>query len=538
MKFADIPVADALGWRLAHSVRAGTRRFGKGHELTAADCALIGKSGAAVVTAFRLETGDIDEDTAAAMIADLIASPGLEPDKASRGRVNLRATVPGVLIVGDRIDALNAVDEAVTIATLPDQTPVRAGQLVATVKIIPYAVPVDVLEKCKLLHGATKSDGVLLHDATIQLSAFRPYGAALISSAARDSGKLEALTEARLAATGGRLVSSTCCSHVAEALAGEILAAAAREDIDIILLSGISAISDRRDTVPAALVQAGGSITRLGMPADPGNLLMLGDISGKTVIGLPGCARSPARNGFDTILARFSAGLPLGSDAVAGLGRGGFLLGAPRPEAIENEAKTGAGFAAILLAAGRSSRAGSHKLLSELGGKPVICHSAENALSAGLDLLVVTGHAGDRIASALSDKPLEIINNPDHASGIASSLVAGLRALEGDWSGVFAALGDMPFVRPSTYRQLIDFSKESDALILIPTFHGKRGNPVLWRPAMLPALLDISGDRGGRDIIHQNPDLVAEVPVDDPGILIDLDTPEALKSFGIKAVEQ
>jgi molybdenum cofactor cytidylyltransferase len=190
--------------------------------------------------------------------------------------------------------------------------------------------------------------------------------------------------------------------------------------------------------------------------------------------------------------------------------------------------------------AGRTTRAGgANKLLTLLNGRAVGRETVGTVIRLDfLPPLVVTGHQAEGVDAALLGLAHAPIHNADYSSGMASSLRAGLRAVPDEVTLVLVTLGDMPFVKPSTIDALTETAMRlSEARIFIPTFNGKRGHPVLWHRDMLASLTGIEGDRGGRDIINENQELVCDVPVDDPGILIDLDTPEALARFGIMAPE-
>ena len=165
------------------------------------------------------------------------------------------------------------------------------------------------------------------------------------------------------------------------------------------MVFGASAMVDADDVVPAGIREAGGTIRHLGMPVDPGNLLILGEIGGKPVIGAPGCARSPKENGFDWVLNRLLAGLDVTPDDITGLGVGGLLMeivSRPQPrEGGESEAEAAheKKVAALILAAGQGRRMGGpHKLLATIDGKPLVRIAAEAALSQRGE----TGDGGDR----------------------------------------------------------------------------------------------------------------------------------------------
>ena len=147
MKFGPVPIERAEGAILAHAVLAGDRRFRKAHVLTADDIAALRSAGVVEVIAAVLQSDDLLEDIAAETIAACLTSLHVEARPAATGRVNLHATATGVFTVDKMlVDAINAIDPAVTLATVPQHAPVEKGQMVATVKIIPFAVPRHVVE--------------------------------------------------------------------------------------------------------------------------------------------------------------------------------------------------------------------------------------------------------------------------------------------------------------------------------------------------------------------------------------------------------
>jgi molybdenum cofactor cytidylyltransferase len=270
------------------------------------------------------------------------------------------------------------------------------------------------------------------------------------------------------------------------------------------------------------------------MPVDPGNLLVLGALNAIPVIGLPGCARSPKRNGFDWVLERLCADVPVTSQDIMAMGVGGLLKEIPsRPQPRDTPRhQTGpraAIISALILAAGSSSRMGANKLLLSIAGKPVLAHTLEHVHAADIHpIIVVTGHRSDDIG-ALIPTGVASVFNPAFASGMASSLKAGLAELPDDIDAVLIVLGDMPAVRSQDIATLAAaFSPEDGRSIVVPVYQGRRGHPIIFARAFWPALLEVVGDQGGRQVLNDNPDAVYEVVIDHPGVLADADTPDAL----------
>ena len=150
--------------------------------------------------------------------------------------------------------------------------------------------------------------------------------------------KTKEVTEGRLSALGCSLIFEARCVHETEALASTIHDAFSL-GIEMLLIHGASAILDRRDVIPSAIERAGGRVDHFGMPVDPGNLLLLGHVGERVVLGLPGCARSPKVNGFDWVLERLVAGLPVGSAEIMRMGAGGLLAEIPTRPLPRAEAK-------------------------------------------------------------------------------------------------------------------------------------------------------------------------------------------------------
>ncbi len=315
---------------------------------------------------------------------------------------------------------------------------------------------------------------------------------------------------------------------------------ALKDRCDLILILGASAIVDRRDIVPSAIVAAGGEIVHLGMPVDPGNLTLLARLGKIPVLGLPGSARSPRIHGFDYLLHRIAAGLDVGRADIMKMGVGGLLKeipGRPLPRARAAAAPDALPrIAAIVLAAGRSTRmAGRNKLLADIDGQPLVRRVVENIGRTGVaDIVVVTGHERDKVAAALDGLKLRLAHNPRFAKGLSTSLQAGISALGADCDGAIVCLGDMPDIPPDLIDRLIAAfaaGRKNGRDIAVPVFSQKRGNPVLLGREYFSEVGTIKGDAGARGIIEARPDAVIEVDAAGAGIFLDLDTPDALSAY-------
>jgi molybdenum cofactor cytidylyltransferase len=160
-------------------------------------------------------------------------------------------------------------------------------------------------------------------------------------------------------------------------------------------------------------------------------------------------------------------------------------------------------------------------------------HAVEAQLEAGLSpVLVVTGHERDDVVAALGELPVRIVHNPDYASGLAGSLKVGIAALPPEAVGAVVSLGDMPNVTSQVIERLIGAHRDRpEALAVVPTLFGQRGNPVLLTREIFAAVSLLSGDRGARRLLDEAGERVAEVAFEDPAIAIDVDTPEALRAL-------
>lgn len=529
MKFGPVAVGESEGTVLAHGTRVGDGLLKKGTRLSAADCARLTAAGIAEVIVARGDPGDLSEDAAAAVLGAAIAGAGTRPEPAFTGRTNLMAETAGIFVVErEAVDRFNRIDPAMTLATVPAFAPVTAGQMVATVKIIPFAVPGAAVEAARSVAA-----GAPVRVAPYRITTVGVVSTLLPSLKAATVDKTLAVLARRLEPAGAVIVADERVPH----RAGDVASAIARvraAGAGLIVLFGASAVVDAADILPEGIRAAGGTVLRFGMPVDPGNLLLLADLAGIPVLGAPGCARSPKENGFDWVLGRLLAGLAVTGDDIAGMGVGGLLMEIPsRPQpraAPEPGPEAAPEVAAIVLAAGRSSRMGGpNKLLEIFDGKPLIRRTVEAALASRAGpVIVVTGHMGDRVADALAGLEVVRVDNPAFAEGLSTSLAAGLGAVPATADGAIVLLGDMPAVDAGAIDRLVGaFEPARGALIVRATSGGRRGNPVLWSRRFFADLAAITGDQGGRALFEAVPEAVVDVEIG-PAAGLDVDTPEAL----------
>src|SRR5690349_15962682 len=530
MKFGPASPADAVGGVTVHTLRQGPLVLKKGTTVGPAEVEALTKAGVKDIVVVRLEEGDVSEDVAAASIAQAVAGEGIHVERAFTGRANLFAARPGVLVI-DRaaVDRINNVDEAITFATLAAFKPVVEGEMIATVKLIPFGV------EAKLRDAAVAAAGKdVLKIAPYVIKRVGIVSTLLPGLAPKVIDKTLRVTAERLAPAGAGIIAERRVPHEEAALAAaikELLGLGA----ELVIVFGASAIADRRDVIPAAIEQVGGTVEHFGMPVDPGNLLLIGKAGGVPVLGAPGCARSPVENGFDWVLMRLLAGIKVTRADLVGMGVGGLLMeivtrGQPRsvPDIEGNR-----NVAAIVLAAGRSTRMGGpNKLLAELNGKKLVRIVAEQALaSKAADVIVVTGHQAELVEQALAGLNVKFVRNPDFAGGLASSVKAGIAAVTDNADGAIVCLGDMPLIDAKLIDKLIEtFAPDRGHLIAVPVSDGRRGNPVLWSRRFFRELMTLDGDVGARHLIAKHAEAVAEVAVDGESAFLDIDTPQALEA--------
>lgn len=539
MKLARFALGDCKGLILAHRCVCSGGNLAKGTTLDAAMLASLKVDGIKTLICAKPDAGDVHENVAADRLARALSPDALKFSRAATGRVNIRCGQRGIIRYDrDLIRRLNEVDEAITFALIQHNQLLEAGQMVATLKIIPFFVAeasITLIEA--LLNDAVAFSFHPLRQCNVGLVQTRLKGQ-------RDQlfTATKTVTEVRLSSLGCQLVDSRICAHDRKAVANEIKLCI-EAGAELVLICGGSAIMDRGDEVPQSVLLVGGKIDQLGLAVDPGNLLMLGrlgdDLGGGYVIGMPGCARSPKLNGLDWVLQLVLADVPLDRRELADMAAGGLLMeiaSRPMPRVLVSDPQVKTKVAGILLAAGASRRMGSaNKLLAPIDGKPLVRHAAEALVAASLSpVIIVIGYEADKVAAALDGLPVQLVFNSNHASGQGSSVGAAISALGDDISDVLIGLGDMPLVSCAVIDMLIHAHINNDGhvrSITLPTVVGRRGNPVLWGKAFFPELAALTGDLGGRQLLNDHLAAQNLVACDHSSVLRDVDTADALASI-------
>ncbi len=331
LPFGSLALEQAEGAILAHNIAAadGRRLLRKGRVLAVADIEVLRSLGRRSVYASRPGAADVGENEAAQRIAASLGGPNLEATSPHVGRVNLLATAPGLLRLDPgRLTELNLV-EGVSVSTLTSGSVVKARQLAATVKIVPFFVPGTSVERAVAIAATS--------EPLLRIEALPPHRVALIlvgSPSAHDRivSDFDPPLRARLTSWGASLDAVLFVSledETGEAALAAALRAQQAAGITMILIAGETAIVDRHDVAPRAIEAAGGTIEAYGAPVDPGNLLLVAYLDGIPVVGAPGCARSAKANVVDLVVPRLLAGERLDRAAIAALGHGGLLEEVP-----------------------------------------------------------------------------------------------------------------------------------------------------------------------------------------------------------------
>ncbi len=185
---------------------------------------------------------------------------------------------------------------------------------------------------------------------------------------------------------------------------------------------------------------------------------------------------------------------------------------------------------AVILAAGEAKRMGQSKLLLNWRESTIFEQTLDNYLASAVnEVNVVLGHQAAEIEKLIGDRTVTIAINPAYTKGMSTSINIGINVMSPRTQGIMLALADQPSVTSQTIDRLIQAFEQHKKGIVLPTYQGQRGNPVIFDIKYRDELLTLKGDIGGREIVHRHYDDVQEVSVDNRGILIDIDTPEDYK---------
>lgn len=536
MEFGMVGLSQAEGLYLAHTLQTNGHPIKKGTVLAQSHLHELAQAGIHEVYAGILPESEVDENEAAQFLSPFLAN-GFRPSRAATGRVNFYAQTAGLFAVDKTIvDGFNAIDPALTLATIRPDTAVLDDEMVATLKIIPMSV-----EKRVLYRAAEYLENRTLY----RLAPFIAHEVSLFETVLSDGKatlqeKTVDVLKQRLFASASQLKEVHTVSHDPDELAQALQrsAGAVTNSPRLMIIYGASAVIDDNDVIPSAIRKAGGIVIRVGMPVEPGNLLVIGEIGDIWVIGAPGCSRSIAFNGLDIVLHRLLAGQNISTSMVAQMGVGGLLNTQKARLRVQKETPPeNIRVAAIILAAGGSTRIGNparHKLLAKLNGETLIHRVTSSALqSQCAQVTLVTGYRHADIAAAVADLPIGNVINPAYQNGMAGSIVVGVDATDlSKASGILIMLGDMPAITSVMINRLIDvFVEHRGQAIIRAVYAGKRGNPVILPKVMRDDLMQLRGDVGARALIEK-----ADLPVIDVDIgeaaHIDVDTADAVAKIG------
>ncbi len=524
MFFGKISVKNSKGNILAHTLNVNNKKLSKGKIISREDIKLLINSGYETITCAVSDKNDIHEDKIAKLSGKLFSNNSIIIEEPFTGRANLLAKKSGLLVIDERtINKFNSTSEHITLATLNNYSRINKGDMIATIKIIPFYVNSSVLNKI---------NKIVLNKA-IYIHSFNKKAVGLILTHNNlENIKLNTISKNRITERLEKLNSYLkvicTCAHD-EQLISKHIKNILKQKCDLILILGASAIIDKNDIIPTAIKASNGQIIRFGMPVDPGNLLLIGKIKNVPVIGLPGCARSPSLNGFDWVLERLISDINLSNKDVYEMGVGGLLKTLNKNKSKINTYKV----SNIILAAGQSKRM-SHvnKLLLTIGNKTMIekvinmaCKSIANSN------VIVLGHENKELEKFVN-KDFIIAKNNDYKKGLSTSVKKGISALPDDCDAAIILLGDMPKITSRLINDLIKaYAPNKNKHIVTPSYNGKRGNPILIGRKFFPDILNLKGDMGAKNILTQNKDVILNLPQKNNSSMIDIDTNKDFKKY-------
>ena len=536
MKIENLDPRESKGSILAQSYNLSERKLSKGTRVSKAIVELLNKENIKSILCAVPDENDMDEDAAAEAISNAIDRNRIYAEEASTGRVNFRTPALGVVRYNrELIKKINLVDESIAFSIVEHNQLLAKNDLIATLKIIPFFASKIYVERVVAL--LSKYEIFKIHRLEEKkvdfIQTYYNWQKRSIFKATSN------VTRSRLDALGCLLEKETLIPHDHESLCSEIKSSL-DSGAQVLLISGASAITDRSDYIPRAILSVGGEIIQYGLAVDPGNLLLIGQIGSTTVIGMPGCARSPKLNGFDWVLQLLMANIPITKEELADMGAGGLLMeiaSRPLPRALSKSVyKRGKKIMGVILAAGNSTRMGKdNKLLRNVGDASLVRNTAVEMLNSDVDSCsIVLGYQSDKVAEVIKDLNISLILNPLWQEGQASSLKAALNTLDDTYSDLLIMLGDLPGVKSRHINTIIEehlLTNNRRSKITIPSFNGKKGNPVIWGRSFFPDLSNLEGDAGGRALFNHHPAAINLLDMDDPAGVTDTDTPEDFENF-------
>lgn len=534
MKFERVKTVNATGTVLGHTHRLAkegeaSQRLSKGTQLEATHIDMLLEAGLDSVMVAVLEPDDVLENPAVERLAQLFLGMGIGIESPRQGRCNLYAVHSGVLDYDvSLIHRLNTLDWRVGLA-IKHGGLIEAGTVFASIKVIPYAVPQAVID-------AWESESELQSGFGLQVYPLqRQHVALIVSHYPGQSSSTQRIVDVhrnRVEVLGSQLDRVYRCEHSVASVA-KALQSIVTEGWDVVLFYGASAVVDIDDTLPVAIRSVGGEVERVGMPVEPGNMLLLGQIEYCPVIGVPRCAQHIQQSGLDFVLARVLSGAPLSSFHISQMGVGGYLKSPSLPVVpITRRRKVGA----VVLMAGLSSRMKAHNKLSmsiptQDGHTTVAFQTVQRILSAGYaPVVVVTGHQEREIRALLKGLAVQFVHNPGFVGGMGTSIAKAFSVLSG-WDAGVLALGDMPFVGETVLAKLYQRSEEFPEHIVVPVHKGRRGHPIIFPSELLAELQQCSDDVGARAVLENHHDIIEKVDVSEESIFWDVDTEDLLRRY-------
>ncbi len=474
------------------------------------------------------DNNDWHEQKITEQLANDFLGENIKCEITKSGRVNFIAKIDGILHFNtENLDKFNELTPEITMATRPYCTQIYQGEIVASCKIIPYFVAGNIVKKSMVL--AKKS---CLNISPLQGGKAHLIFTYLEEIPPQKLQKSAQIFQKRLLKYNYEVGKISNVRHHCQELS-EFLTQIPPKDFDLIAIMGAVSIADINDIVPKALINCGGKIIRYGMPVDPGNLLLLGEISNCPFLGLPGCAKSPKFNGLDFILQRLAARINITSKDIAQLGKIGLL-----PENYDRGALRAVNYPVAskpliaILAAGKGERMAQDlaKPLTIFRDKALLEWVIDNINQAlpSKDIIIIVNDSpqGKQVQEFCLTKQYKFIINNQYNEGIASSLRLAVNYASQTHSALMVFLADMPNITPKTIATIWqEFQRDTQNIMAVqPKFGSQLGHPVVFNPRIFSELAKLSGDTGAKTFMENLSDYRRIIDTLDAGVIQDGDT--------------